>query len=90
MTRTFTILMIFATVLPAAASAQSLADGAYCAALGAKYQRYVGDNQVQHRSQQRNATVDAAIAQCSSNSANSIPIIEKALRDAQVELPPRG
>jgi hypothetical protein len=90
MTRTITILMICAgAVLPAAASAQQ-ADGAYCAALGAQYQRYVGDNLVQHRSQQRNATVDIAIAQCSTNSATSIPVIEKALRDARVDLPPRG
>jgi hypothetical protein len=33
-----------------------------CAAPAAQYQRYVGDNLVQHRSQQRNATVDVAIA----------------------------
>ena len=91
MTRTITLFMICASaLLPAAVHAQQLADGAYCSALGAQYQRYVGDNNVQHRSQQRDATVDVAIAQCSSNSARSIPVIEKALRDARVDLPPRG
>ena len=90
MTRTITLFIMCAgALLPVSAVAQQ-ADGAYCAALGAQYQRYVGDNAVQHRSQQRNATVDVAITQCSTNSATSIPVIEKALRDARVDLPPRG
>jgi hypothetical protein len=90
MTRTITMMMICAgSLLPASASAQQ-ADGAYCAALAAQYQRYVGDNAEQHRSQQRDATVDVAIAQCASNSASSIPVIEKALKDARMDLPPRG
>jgi len=91
MTRTMKLFMVCAgALLPAAVHAQQLADGAYCSALGAQYQRYVGDNAVQHRSQQRNATVDVAISQCSTNSATSIPVIERALRDARVDLPPRG
>jgi len=90
MTRTITLFMICAgAVLPAAVQAQQ-ADGAYCSALAAKYQRYVGDNLVQHGSQQRDATVDVAITQCSTNSAAAIPVIEKGLRDARVDLPPRG
>jgi hypothetical protein len=90
MTRMFATLMVCASlVLPASAFAQQ-GDVAYCASLGQTYERYVGDNAVQHRSQQRAAGVDAAISACPTNAAASIPVIEKALKDAKVDLPPRG
>ena len=91
MTRMFTTLMVCAAAavaLPVSAFAQS-GDDAYCSALAGKYQRYVGDNLVQHRSQQRDATVDAAITACPTNASASIPVIEQALKNAQVSLPPR-
>jgi len=89
MTRTIAILTILAgTALPLCASAQQ-ADAAYCAKLGQAYQKYVGDNEAQHRGQQRDATVTAAITKCGTDSASSIPVIEKALKDAKVDLPPR-
>ena len=89
MTRMFTTLMICAaaSALPVSAFAQS--DNAYCSALAQKYERYVGDNLVQHRSQQRDATVDAAITACPTNASASIPVIEQALKNARVDLPPR-
>jgi hypothetical protein len=71
------------------ASAQSV-DTAYCSALASKYQRYVGDNDAQRRSQIRDARFDAAVAQCQSNSAAAIPVLEKALKDAKVDLPLRN
>jgi hypothetical protein len=74
--------------LPIAALAQN--DPAYCAALGQKYERYVGDNDASHRGQQRDAGVAAAITQCGTNAAAAIPVIEKALKNARVDLPPRG
>jgi len=81
-------LMVCATVaLPVSAFAQN--DNAYCSALAQKYQRYVGDNLAQHRSQQRDATVDAAITACPTNAPASIPVIEQALQNARVSLPPR-
>ncbi|MBN9086324.1 MAG: hypothetical protein J0J01_05410 [Reyranella sp.] len=90
MTRTITLFMICAgALLPVAASAQQ-ADSAYCAALATQYQRYVGDSAAAHRGQQRDATVDTAITQCSTNSATAIPVIEKALKNARIDLPPRG
>ncbi|MBN9086716.1 MAG: hypothetical protein J0J01_07400 [Reyranella sp.] len=90
MTRTITILMVCAgVVLPAAAWAQQ-GDVAYCSALGQKYERYVGDNAQRDRGVQRNATVTAAIIKCKTDSASSIPVIEKALKDAKFNLPPRG
>lgn len=89
MTRMLVTLMVCAAAaLPVSAFAQN--DDAYCSALAQKYQRYVGDNAfVRDRGLQRNATVDAAITACPTNAAASIPVIEKALRDAQVSLPPR-
>jgi hypothetical protein len=89
MTRMLATLMVCAAAaaLPVSAFAQN--DNAYCSALAQKYQRYVGDNEFRHRSQQRDATVDAAITACPTNASASIPVIEKALQDAQVSLPPR-
>ena len=89
MTKAITILMVCASALSASAWAQQN-DAAYCAALGQKYERYVGDNAASHRSQQRDSKIDAAITQCRTNSAAAIPVIEKALKDAKVDLPPRG
>ena len=90
MTRMLVTLMVCAAAaLPVSAFAQQ-GDDAYCSALAQKYQRYVGDNAlVRDRGLQRNATVDAAITACPTNAAASIPVIEKALQDARVGLPPR-
>jgi hypothetical protein len=83
------VALAFAIVVPAAAFAQS-SDANYCAALTQSYQRYVGQNEAKHRAQNPDATVNNAIAQCGSgNAASAIPVLEKALRDAKVELPPR-
>ena len=65
-------------------------DTSNCSALADKYQRYVGNTAAQHRGQQRDATIDAAIAGCTSKSAASIPVLEKALKDAKVDLPTRS
>jgi hypothetical protein len=90
MTRTFATLMVCAgVVLPVSAFAQQ-SDVAYCSSLGETYQRYVGDNAAQHRGQQRDATVEAAITACPTKASASIPVIEKALKNAKVDLPPRG
>ena len=90
MTKPIGLLMICAGLtLPLSATAQQ-GDPVYCSALAQKYQRYVGDTASSRRSQQHDATVDTAIAQCPSNSAAAIPVIEKALKDAKVDLPPRG
>jgi hypothetical protein len=90
MTKKFTILMVcVGALLPAAAWADQ-SDAAYCAALGKKYEQYVGDNAASHRGQQRDATVATAISKCDTDAANSIPVIEQALKNAKVDLPPRG
>jgi len=83
------IALAFVLVIPAAAVAQST-DATYCAALGDKYQRYVGQNDAKRRAQNPDATINTAIAQCGSGqAASAIPVLEKALRDAKVDLPPR-
>ncbi len=79
----------FIILLPVAALAQSASDATYCQALSAKYQRYVGDNDIKHRGLMPDASVDTAIARCQSDAASSIPVLEKALKDAKVDLPPR-
>ena len=81
------LLLAAAGSLPAEAQSN---DTAYCSALAQKYQQYVGDNAAQHRGQQRDSSIDTAIAQCSTNSAAAIPVLERALQNAKVELPPHG
>jgi hypothetical protein len=69
--------------LPLGAFAQS-GDVAYCKALSAKYEEYVG----------KGATPSGAIAdaraQCAAGNTAGIPVLEKALKDNKINLPPRG
>ena len=90
--RNVLLLSMLASLAPAAnlpAFAQS-GDVTYCQALAQKYQRYVGDSDARRKGQMRDSKMDAAIAQCSSNSAAAIPVLEQGLRDAKIELPSRG
>ena len=58
--------------------------------LAQKYQRYIGQNDAKRRAQNPDATMNNAIAECSSGkAAHAIPVLEKALQDAKVDLPPR-
>jgi hypothetical protein len=76
--------------LPLAASAQS-ADTKYCQALGAKYENYVHSMTDQQRgAQPPTANVGNAVSKCGSAPGDAIPVLEKALKDAKVDLPPRG
>lgn len=70
-------------LLPLAASAQPN-DTRYCAALTDAYIRYVGPSDTQHRGAAANASVKAAMSTC------DIPVLEKALTDAKVQLPKRS
>ena len=73
--------------LPVAAQSS---DVSYCQALAQKYQRYVGDNDTARKGRVRDSRMDTAIAQCSTNSAAAIPVLEQALKEAKVDLPPHG
>ena len=75
-------------VLPFAAAAQS-ADAAYCDALIRDYYRYV----IKLGSHPNTGSLDGnvAVEQCrAGNTAAGIPVLERKLRGAGVELPGRG
>jgi len=81
--------LLMAVALPAAASAQS-ADAAYCQTLSATYNKYVNNPNMGRANAPPLAGVTRAQSQCDSNPAAAIPVLEKALRDARISLPPRG
>ncbi len=78
-----------AMALPLSALAQS-DDTAYCNKLSNTYKRYVGAESPHRGRAPDTASVDIAMAHCQSDAANSIAVIEKALKDAKVDLPPRS
>jgi len=82
-----------ATLLAVSISSAALSetdDSAYCGALIQKFQRYV----IKINSQSPNTgSLDGnvAVEQCrAGNTAAGIPVLEKKLRSARVELPVRG
>ena len=77
------VILGMSLLLPLAASAQSN-DAKYCAALTDSYKNYVGPSDAQHKGAQRNAKIGEAMDKC------DIPVLEKALKDAKVDLPSRG
>jgi hypothetical protein len=74
--------------LPVAAFAQS-SDVAYCNALVAKYQQYL-DMSSKRGEQPQNVNAKVAVEKCKAGDTSGIPAIEKALKDAKFDLPPRG
>jgi hypothetical protein len=77
----------FAVFLPLTASAQS-SDAEYCKALVAKYETYVV--RINGRSPSP-GTVDGSVAaeQCKAGNPAGIPVLERKLKDARVDLPAR-
>jgi hypothetical protein len=69
--------------LPVAAFAQS----SYCDALSHQYQKYVGSSN-DRRPQGTPPDVATAMSKCSTDSASAIPVLERALKDAKIDLPP--
>jgi hypothetical protein len=84
-----TLIFLLIAALPAVASAQS-ADTTYCNALGATYEKYVNNPSGGRGNQPASATISEAQRQCAGNPAAGIPVLERALKDARVSLPPRG
>ena len=77
-----TCLIAGMVLAPLAAFGQS-ADAKYCQALADSYRKT--------NSQNMDAAVPEAINQCNKgNTAAGIPVLEKALKDAKVALPPRS
>jgi hypothetical protein len=77
-----------ALAFPAASFGQSK-DAAYCAALVAKYNQYLGqDSKTGYQPQ--NVAAKDSVEKCKVGDTSGIPAIEKALTDAKFNLPPRG
>jgi hypothetical protein len=88
MTKILGLPVLVALALPFAASAQS-DDAAYCRVLIQNYQQYV----VKVGSHSPNTgSLDGQVAMehCRAGDTSGIPVLERKLRDAGVELPKRG
>ncbi len=93
-------LLPAATILmPLAASAQmsdaayckALSDAAYCKALMQKYEVYIFTTSVGRSPGVGTVDGSVAIEQCKAgNTATGIPVLEKKLRNARIDLPSRG
>ena len=77
-------------LIPFGAWAQS--SGAdYCRALAQKYETYVANMSIGHTPGSPTIDGSVAIAKCKEgNTAAGIPVLERKLRDARIDLPPRG
>jgi hypothetical protein len=85
------LIVGMALAMPVAAFAQSnTADATYCTELSHKYQKYVSSDQGK-RPRPAPANVAEAMSKCQSgDTASAIPILEKALTDQKIALPPRS
>jgi hypothetical protein len=83
-------ILAVAALLPTVAAGQT-SDQNYCNALAQKYQAYVGNMSVGRSPNPGTLDAQVAIEQCKAgNTAAAIPVLEKKLRDARVDLPPRN
>lgn len=82
-----------ALVLPSAAIAQQqqplASDVNYCNTLAGLYNRYVVGYSGTGSQGTPDLTVEGAITQCGTDPANSIPVLEKVLKNNDFTLPPR-
>jgi hypothetical protein len=84
------LMAAVAVLLPFGASAQAN-DADYCRALTQKYETYISNMSVGHSPNPGTVDGTVAIAQCrDGNTAAGIPVLERKLRDARIDLPPRG
>lgn len=93
MTRSLQRMAIGLLVLPAAVQAQTPADRAYCARLGAVYEHYLGKSYGGPYDDYRRGPLSAqvAVTQCQSgNVAEAIAVLEDQLKRNGFSLPPRG
>ena len=82
------LISALAVSLPSATSAQST-DAKYCSDLSEKYERYLSMN-ASRGGQPQSLDAKVAVQKCASgDTAYAIPILEKALKNARLDLPPR-
>jgi len=67
-------------------------DAAYCHALSAKYQEYIGHGSGGRHGGADNQNADArmAVDKCNAGDTSGIPVLERTLKDARIELPSHG
>ena len=65
-------------------------DVTYCRALAQQYQRYVVKVDNGHTVQRGSTDASVALEQCRNGNTAGIPVLERELRNAKVELPARG
>ena len=83
------MIPVVAITLPVAAFAQS-SDAQYCSALTDKYTQLLDMDQ-KHASQPQSLEARVAIEKCKAgDTAAGIPPLEKALRNARIDLPPHA
>ena len=87
MTKWFVPILGLALALGGTARAD---DATYCKALARDYQRYVVKTDSGHTVQRGSTDASVALAQCQSGNPAGIPVLERELRNAKVELPSRG
>jgi hypothetical protein len=79
-----------AVLMPFGVSAQ-VSDADYCKALTQKYEAYISSKTFGRTPGQGTVDGSVAIEQCKAgNTTAGIPVLEHKLRDARVDLPPRG
>ncbi|MBS0539476.1 MAG: hypothetical protein JSR47_12010 [Proteobacteria bacterium] len=90
-TQTIVLVTGFALALTSPAFAQGK-DVAYCQALAAKYQTYAGQGSGGRHGGADNQDIDArrAIEKCNSGDTSGVPVLEQALTNAKIALPPHG
>jgi hypothetical protein len=93
MTRIRILVGLLVLLMPTLATADPAGDRRYCAALIDKYVRYVGTSEYSGLAGKQFNDGDGrlAIAKCDAgDAATGIPILERRLRDAKIDLPPRS
>ena len=65
-------------------------DAQYCGALVAKYDNYLNKESGRGYEQSTNNAASVASEKCRAGNTSGIPDLEKALKDARIDLPPRG
>ena len=65
-------------------------DATYCRALAQQYQRYVVKLDSGHTVQRGPLDANVALEQCRNGNPAGIPVLERELRNAKVDLPARG
>jgi hypothetical protein len=93
MTRSLQLMAIGLLALPAVAQAQTPADRAYCARLGAVYEHYLGRSNASPYNDTRRGPLAAqvAVTDCQNgNVAEAISVLEDQLKRNGFSLPPRG